>query len=244
MASSMKRRVEALEAALGGDDVTLEELVHASMRQEPLDDETARRIETSRLGRLVVAAAANPAPVAPAPIPAPAVPPQSQPAFSLARMVEESFSEAAVPVVPSWEAPSTPPAIPTHSNPRAPVFDDRGDRFYRRGEVFDGGYNDEFIRPEPGMPLSTLMAQTPKQQEGLVKCSALGRRFALGNAHLGGLPAPAAQETPRPAPESQPAAPPSVRPANSGRGNCDCFSMHRGFPCANKAQLAGSSIAA
>jgi hypothetical protein len=47
-------------------------------------------INTSRLGKLVAAAMANPMPVA-----APAVP--SQPAFSLASMVEQSFSEAAPP---------------------------------------------------------------------------------------------------------------------------------------------------
>jgi hypothetical protein len=157
MTLSLKRRVEALESALGGDAVTIEDLVRASMHPDAVDADTARRIATSRLGRLVVAAAANPAPIAAPAIPAPAAPPQ--PAFSLAHMVEESFSEAAAPAVPSWEAPPTPSAIPTHSNPRAPVFDDRGDRFYQRGEVFDSGYDDEFIRPEPGMPLSTLMAQ-------------------------------------------------------------------------------------
>ena len=60
MALSLKRRVEALEAALGGDEVTLEEIVVWSMRQRPYDAETQRRfedfarcLETSKLGRLI-----------------------------------------------------------------------------------------------------------------------------------------------------------------------------------------------
>jgi hypothetical protein len=157
MTLSLKRRVEALEAALGGDDATLEDLVHASMRKGPLDDETARRIETSRLGRLVIAAAAAaPAPVAAAPIPAPVVPPQ--PAFSLAHAVEEAFGGAPIPapVVPSWEAPPVPPSAPPW-----PVHETGRDRFYQRGEVFDSGYDDgELIPARPGESLSTLLIES------------------------------------------------------------------------------------
>ena len=60
MSVSLKRRVEALEAALGSDDVTHEEIVGWSMRQGPYDAETQRqyedfnqRLEASRLGRLI-----------------------------------------------------------------------------------------------------------------------------------------------------------------------------------------------
>jgi hypothetical protein len=153
-ASTLKSRLAKLESELRGDDVTLETLVHASMRQGPLDDETARRIETSRLGRLVIAAAAAPAPVAAAPIPAPVVPPQ--PAFSLAHAVEEAFGGAPIPapVVPSWEAPPVPPSAPPW-----PVHETGRDRFYQRGEVFDSGYDDgDLIPAQPGLSLAALMA--------------------------------------------------------------------------------------
>jgi hypothetical protein len=60
MALSLKRRVEALEAAFGGDNVTLEEIVLWSMRQGPYDAETQqrheeflRRFHASELGRLI-----------------------------------------------------------------------------------------------------------------------------------------------------------------------------------------------
>jgi hypothetical protein len=60
MALSLKRRVEALEAALGGKEVTLEEIVLWSMRQGPYDAETQERYEeylrrrqASELGRLI-----------------------------------------------------------------------------------------------------------------------------------------------------------------------------------------------
>ena len=60
MSVSLKRRVEALEAALGSDDVTHEEIVGWSMHQGPYDAETQRqyedfnqRLEASRLGRLI-----------------------------------------------------------------------------------------------------------------------------------------------------------------------------------------------
>ena len=60
MSVSLKRRVEALEAALGSDDVTHGEIVGWSMRQGPYDAETQRqyedfnqRLEASRLGRLI-----------------------------------------------------------------------------------------------------------------------------------------------------------------------------------------------
>ena len=61
MSVSLKRRVEALEAALGSDhDVTLEEIIGWSMHQGPYDAETQRqyedfnqRLEPSRLGRLI-----------------------------------------------------------------------------------------------------------------------------------------------------------------------------------------------
>jgi hypothetical protein len=130
MALSLERRVEALEAALGGDGATLEELVLWSTRQGPCDDETERRLETSRLGRLVVAAAA---------IPAPAVPPQQ--AFSLARAVAESCGAAA--------APAAPP----------PVHETGLDLFYQRGEVFDSGYDDgDLVPAQPGLSLAALMA--------------------------------------------------------------------------------------
>ena len=60
MSVSLKRRVEALEAALGSDDVTHEEIVGWSMRRGSYDAETQRqyedfnqRLEASRLGRLI-----------------------------------------------------------------------------------------------------------------------------------------------------------------------------------------------
>lgn len=60
MALSLKRRVEALEAALGGDNMTLEEVVLWSMRRGPYDAETQqrheeffRRFQASELGRLI-----------------------------------------------------------------------------------------------------------------------------------------------------------------------------------------------
>jgi hypothetical protein len=164
--STLRRRLEQLEAQLTApSNITLEDLVNFSMRQEPLDDETERRLANSRLGRLVIAAAANHAPVAAAPIPAPAVPPQSQPAFSLARMVEDSFSEAAVPAAPSWEAPPIPPSVPTAEEQRSappppPVHETGRDRFWQRSEIFDSCYADSDLIPaQPGLSLAALMAE-------------------------------------------------------------------------------------
>jgi len=57
MSVSLKRRVEALEKAVAGsDEVTLSEIVNLSMLPGPWDAETVRRIDESRLGRLVRAA--------------------------------------------------------------------------------------------------------------------------------------------------------------------------------------------
>jgi hypothetical protein len=60
MSISLKRRVEALEAKIGGDDVTLEEAIFWSMHRGPYDDETQRRYDdferrcaNSSLGRLI-----------------------------------------------------------------------------------------------------------------------------------------------------------------------------------------------
>ena len=65
MTRSLRRRIERLEAASGGDEVTLEELVLWSYAKEPFDAETqrryddfARRYERSRLCRLIEEAGA------------------------------------------------------------------------------------------------------------------------------------------------------------------------------------------
>ena len=60
MSLSLKRRIERLEATIGGNEVTLEELVVWSYAEPPFDaetqrryDEFARRYERSRLCRLM-----------------------------------------------------------------------------------------------------------------------------------------------------------------------------------------------
>ena len=60
MSLSLRRRIERLESTMGGDEVTLEEIVLWSYEKEPFDAETqrryddfARRYERSRLGRLI-----------------------------------------------------------------------------------------------------------------------------------------------------------------------------------------------
>ena len=60
MSLSLRRRIERLEATMGGEEVTLEELVLWSYAQEPFDAETqrrhddfARRSERSKLCRLI-----------------------------------------------------------------------------------------------------------------------------------------------------------------------------------------------
>jgi hypothetical protein len=55
--ASLKRRVEALEATVGGDSIGLEAIIHYSMNPHLYDDETARRIKESRLYRLILESA-------------------------------------------------------------------------------------------------------------------------------------------------------------------------------------------
>jgi hypothetical protein len=64
-------------------------------------------------------------------------------------------SPPSAPTAEEWRsAPPPPPSVPAPA-PQP----DRG-WFYERGEVFDSGYNDadEFVRPEPGMSVSSLIA--------------------------------------------------------------------------------------
>jgi hypothetical protein len=191
--TNLKSRLAKLESELmGPSDATLEELVLASMRPDLCDAETARRIETSRLARLVVASVATPARAA-----------APQQAFSLAHAVEEAFGGAPIPIPaapqPSPKPPSllaqvanelgvdvsevtralrglesrpSPTSAPAAEEQRSPpppvpapvpqpVTEIGRSHFSQRGEVIGSGYSDaeEFVRPEPGMPLSALMAQ-------------------------------------------------------------------------------------
>jgi hypothetical protein len=55
----LKRRVEALEAKVGGDSIGLEAIIHYSMNPHLYDAETERRIKESRLYRLILESAAR-----------------------------------------------------------------------------------------------------------------------------------------------------------------------------------------
>jgi hypothetical protein len=186
MASRLAHRLAKLEAELSGPaDITLEQLVLWSMQEEPLDDEIKQRIANSKLGRLIAAVEVKPAPAMPAhpfslsrvveesfagaPVPVPDTPqPGPSKAASLAGQLASELgvgTEEIMKMLRGLDQPESrpgPASAPTTEEPRhaapMPVHESPRDRFWEKGLVYGSGGDDEFIRPEPGMSLATLMA--------------------------------------------------------------------------------------